>query len=275
MSNINEYTASLFSLEGKTALVTGGATGIGYMITHALVSAGAKVYIASRKFEACQKAAEDLADLPGSCIPFGADLSTEDGVISLAKFIADNESTLNILVNNSGRSWGAALDQFPWQAWEDIMTLNVTAPFTLIRELTPLLASSGSSDDPSRVINIGSVMGTEPHGFPAYSYAASKAAIHHVTRFLSNELAAKHITVNAIAPGPFPSGMTAFFTEDERLSSQVTRGVPLGRLGKPADFAGLILCLCGVSGAYMTGAIIPLDGGMSSARTLGLEQGLG
>lgn len=274
MNTVNDYTASIFSLEGKTALVTGGATGIGYMITHALVSAGAKVYIASRKFEACQKAADRLSDLPGSCIPFAADLSSEAGVVSLAEFIAANESVLNILVNNSGRSWGAAFEQFPWQAWEDIMALNVTAPFTLIRELTPLLASSGTLNDPARVINIGSVMGMEPHGFPAYSYSASKAAIHHITRFLSNELAPNHITVNAIAPGPFPSGMTAFFAEDEKLSSAVVRGIPLGRLGKPEDFAGLILCLCGLSGAYMTGAIIPLDGGMNSARTLGLEQGL-
>jgi len=275
MNTINEYTASIFSLEGKTALVTGGATGIGYMITHALVSAGAKVYIASRKFEACEKAAKSLVDFPGSCIPFAADLSSEDGVVSLAELIADNEPGLDILVNNSGRSWGAAMDQFPWQAWEDIMTLNVTAPFTLIRELAPLLSASGSAENPSRVINIGSVMGTEPHGFPAYSYSASKAAIHHITRFLSNELAPKHITVNAIAPGPFPSGMTAFFTGDEKLRSAVTRGVPLGRLGRPQDFAGLILCLCGLSGAYITGAIIPLDGGMNSARTLGLEQGIG
>jgi len=275
LSTIKDYTASIFSLEGKTALVTGGATGIGYMITHALVSAGAKVYIASRKLEACQKAAEGLADLPGSCIPFAADLSSEAGVVSLAEFIAENEPALNILVNNSGRSWGTAFEQFPWQAWEDIMTLNVTAPFTLIRELTPLLSSSGTADDPSRVINIGSVMGMEPHGFPAYSYSASKAAIHHITRFLSNELAPQHITVNAIAPGPFPSRMTAFFTRDEKLTSAVTRGVPLGRLGRPEDFAGLILCLCGVSGAYISGTIIPLDGGMNSARTLGLEQGVG
>lgn len=274
MSTIQDYTASIFSLEGKTALVTGGSTGIGYMITHALVSAGAKVYIASRKLEACQKAAESLAGLPGSCIPFEADLSAEAGVVSLAEFIAENETVLNILVNNSGRSWGAAFEQFPWKAWEDIMALNVTAPFTLIRELTPLLAASGTADDPARVINIGSVMGMEPHGFPAYSYSASKAAIHHITRFLSNELAAKHITVNAIAPGPFPSGMTAFFTEDEKLSAAVTRGIPLGRMGRSEDFAGLILCLCGIGGAYMTGAIIPLDGGMNSARTLGLEQGL-
>ena len=275
MSTINEYTASIFSLEGKTALVTGGATGIGYMITHALVSAGAKVYIASRKFEACEKAAESFSDLPGSCVPFGADLSSEAGVVSLAEFIADNETGLDILINNSGRSWGAAFEQFPWKAWEDIMNLNVTAPFTLIRELTPLLSAASSAEDPSRVINIGSVMGMEPHGFPAYSYSASKAAIHHITRFLSNELARKHITVNAIAPGPFPSGMTAFFAGDEKLTSAVVRGVPLGRMGRPEDLAGLILCLCGVGGAYMTGAIIPLDGGMNSARTLGLEQGIG
>ena len=275
MSTINQYTGSIFSLEGKTALVTGGATGIGYMITHALVSAGAKVYIASRKLEACQKAADSFADLPGECVPFGADLASEAGVVSLARFIADHEPGLNILVNNSGRSWGAAYEQFPWQAWQDIMTLNVTAPFTLIRELTPLLSASGNSDDPSRVVNIGSVMGTQPHGFPAYSYSASKAAIHHITRFLSNELASKHITVNAIAPGPFPSGMTAFFAKDEKLTAAVTRGVPLGRMGRPEDLAGLILCLCGLGGAYMTGAIIPLDGGMSSARTLGLEQGMG
>jgi len=275
LSTINEYTASIFSLEGKTALVTGGATGIGYMITHALVSAGAKVYIASRKLEACQKAAESLTGLPGSCIPFSADLASEAGVVSLAEFMTENESTLDILVNNSGRSWGTAFEQFPWKAWEDIMTLNVTAPFTLIRELTPLLSASGSAENPSRVINIGSVMGMEPHGFPAYSYSASKAAIHHITRFLSNELAPRHITVNAIAPGPFPSGMTAFFAEDEKLTEAVTRGVPLGRMGRTEDFAGLILCLCGLSGAYMTGAIIPLDGGMNSARTLGLEQGIG
>ncbi len=274
MTTINDYTASIFSLEGKTALVTGGATGIGFMITRALVSAGAKVYIASRKYAACQKAAEHLTNLPGQCIPFAADLSSEEGVLSLARYIGETEKHLNILINNSGKSWGAPFEEFPWQAWQDIMTLNVTAPFALTRELTPLLSASGTADDPSRVVNIGSVMGSEPHGFPAYSYSASKAALHHVTRYLSNELAPRHITVNAIAPGPFPSGMTAFFAEDEKLTSAVVRGIPLGRMGRPEDFAGLILCLCGVSGAYMTGAVIPLDGGMSSARTLGLEQGI-
>jgi NAD(P)-dependent dehydrogenase (short-subunit alcohol dehydrogenase family) len=274
LSTVNDYTASIFSLEGKTALVTGGSTGIGYMITHALVSAGAKVYIASRKFEACRKAAESFADFPGSCIPFEADLGTEEGVNKLARFIEEQESKLHILVNNSGRSWGASLAEFPWKAWQDIMTLNVTAPFTLTRELTPLLAATGTAEDPSRVINIGSVMGSEPHGFPAYSYSASKAAIHHVTRYLSNELASQHITVNAIAPGPFPSGMTAFFAQDEKKSAAVVAGVPLGRMGRPSDFAGPILCLCGVSGSYMSGVVLPLDGGMSCARTEGIERGM-
>ncbi len=274
MTTIDQFTGLLFSLAGKTALVTGGATGIGKMITHTLVAAGAKVYIASRKLEACQQAAASFSELPGSCIGYGADLATEAGVIELAEFVNAEESTLDILVNNSGRSWGAAYEQFPWQAWGDIMTLNVTAPFSLTRELTPLLAASSTVDDPARVINIGSVMGTEPHGFPAYSYSASKAAIHHVTRYLSNELAAKHICVNAIAPGPFPTAMTAFFTHDDKLKSAVARGVPLGRLGRAEDIAGLILCLCGVGGAYISGAIIPLDGGMSAARTPGLEQGM-
>jgi NAD(P)-dependent dehydrogenase (short-subunit alcohol dehydrogenase family) len=274
LSTVKDYTASIFSLEGKTALVTGGSTGIGYMITHALVSAGAKVYIASRKLESCKKAAESFEGFPGSCIPFAADLATEEGVNKLARFIESQESQLHILVNNSGRSWGASMAEFPWKAWEDIMTLNVTAPFTLTRELTPLLSATGSLEDPARVINIGSVMGSEPHGFPAYSYSASKAAIHHVTRYLSNELAAQHITVNAIAPGPFPSGMTAFFTQDEKKAAAVVAGVPLGRMGQPADFAGPILCLCGVSGAYMSGVILPLDGGMSCARTEGIERGV-
>ncbi len=274
MNTIDQYTSSLFSLAGKTALVTGGATGIGFMLTKALVSAGAKVYIASRKLDACKKAAASLADLPGSCIGYSADLSTQTGVVALAEYIAEQEPALNILINNSGRSWGEAFEQFPWRAWGDIMNLNVTAPFTLTRELTPLLATTGTADDPARVINIGSVMGTAPHGFPTYSYSASKAAIHHVTRYLSNELAARHITVNAIAPGPFPSGMTAFFTEDEKLRTTITQGIPLARLGRPEDIAGLVLCLCGVGGAYMSGTVIPLDGGMSSARTLGLEQGI-
>ena len=177
-------------------------------------------------------------------------------------------------MNNSGRSWGAPLEQFPWKAWNDIMTLNVTAPFTLTRNLVPQLAAAATELSPARVINIGSVMGTMPHGNPAYSYAASKAAIHHMTRILANELADKQIVVNAIAPGPFPSHMTEFFVKNEKASAAVLKGVPIGRMGMPEDMAGLVLCLCGAGGAYISGAIIPLDGGMTAYRSPGIEAGL-
>lgn len=274
MSQINQYLGSLFDLSGRKALVTGGGGGIGLMISRALCSAGAEVYIASRKLETCEKAAESMKDLPGKCIPLQADLQNEDGVNQLAEAVGQHCQKLDILVNNSGRSWGAPLEEFPWRAWNDIMTLNVTAPFTLTRQLVPLLATAASDQSPARVINIGSVMGTMPQGFPAYSYAASKAAVHHVTRILSNELASRKITVNAIAPGPFPSHMTEFFTENEKASEAVLTGVPLGRMGKPEDMAGLVLCLCGAGGAYISGAIIPLDGGMTAFRTPGIELGL-
>ncbi len=274
MSEINQYLGSMFGLQGRKALVTGGGSGIGLMISRALVSAGAEVYIASRKLKTCEEAAASMQDLPGKCIPLQADLQNEEGVNQLAQAIGERCESLDILVNNSGRSWGAPLKEFPWKAWNDIMTLNVAAPFTLTRQLVPLLAAAGNDASPARVINIGSVMGTMPHGFPAYSYAASKAAIHHVTRILSNELASKKIAVNAIAPGPFPSDMTAFFTEVPKASAAVLQSVPLGRMGVPEDMGGLVLCLCGAGGAYISGAIIPLDGGMTAFRTPGIEQGL-
>lgn len=274
MSQVNEYLGSLFSLQGRKALVTGGGGGIGLMISRALVSAGAEVYIASRKLEVCEKAADSMQGLPGKCIPLQADLQNEDGVNLLAQIMSEHCEQLDILVNNSGRSWGAPLSEFPWKAWNDIMTLNVTAPFTLTRQLIPLLEAAGHDTCPARVINIGSVMGTMPHGFPAYSYAASKAAIHHITRILSNELASRKIVVNAIAPGPFPSHMTAFFTDEPKASAAVLKSVPLGRMGIPQDMAGLVLSLCSAGGAYISGAVIPLDGGMTAYRTPGIELGL-
>jgi len=274
MTSPHDYLASLFDLGGKTALITGGGSGIGLMMTRALVSAGARVLIASRKLDACQQAVDSLAGLAGSCVALQADLQNEEGVNSLAASVADRCEQLDILVNNSGRSWGAPLEQFPWKAWNEVMTLNVTAPFTLTRQLVPMLSRSATREKPARVINIGSVMGTMPQGFPAYSYAASKAALHHVTRILANELADRHIAVNAIAPGPFPSNMTAFFVNNENASEAVRNSVPLKRMGAERDIAGLLLCLCGAGGAYISGAIIPLDGGMTAYRTPGIEQGM-
>lgn len=260
-----DYLSQLFSMRGKTALVTGGSTGIGRMCAEALVRAGARVLIASRKAEACQTVAAELNALgaSGTAEGFGGDVGSEAGVLALAEEVKKRTDVLHILVNNSGKTWGAPLPQFPWGAWDGVMSLNVTGLFTLTRELLPLIEKAASADDPGRIVNLGSVMGHTPIGDGAYSYAASKAAVHHLTKILAREFAGKQITVNAFAPGPFPSRMMAFATKDEARRAQTAKGVPMGRVGRPDDIAGALLFLCGRGGAYTTGAIVPLDGGMS------------
>jgi NAD(P)-dependent dehydrogenase (short-subunit alcohol dehydrogenase family) len=199
---VSSYFGSLFSLEGKTALVTGGATGIGRMIAETLVHAGANVVIASRKAEVCRECAASLNALGarGSASAVAGDLSTEAGVSALAIEVAGQFPALSILVNNAGKTWGAPLEAFPYSAWQSVLSVNVAGAFTLTQKLLPQLEAAASADDPARVINLGSVMGAQPMGDGAYSYVASKAAIHHLTRVLAKELAARAITVNALAP---------------------------------------------------------------------------
>lgn len=258
------FLESLFSVSGKTALVTGGASGIGEMITEALVSAGARVLIASRKVEACEALAMRLnaQGLPGSVEAFAGDVGMEAGVKALAAEVTKRADKLHLLVNNAGRTWGTPLGSFPHRAWNDVLAVNLAGPFSLTQELLPLLKAAGSTDDPARVINLGSVMGTQPISKGAYSYSASKAALHHLTRILANELASEHITVNAFAPGPFDSRMMAFATRDAEKRERMEKGVPLGRIGRAEDIAAALLFLCGRGGAYTTGAIIPIDGGL-------------
>jgi NAD(P)-dependent dehydrogenase (short-subunit alcohol dehydrogenase family) len=259
------YLEDLFSVRGKTALVTGGATGIGRMVATALVEAGATVMIASRKGEDCERVAEELNALnaPGRAEGMTGDVSTEEGIAALVGEIRQRTAKLDILVNNAGLTWGEAYADFPYKAWQRVLGVNVTGLFHLTRELTPLLEAAATDDDPARVINLGSVMGTQPVAEGAYSYTASKAAVHHLTRTLAIEFARRRITVNAFAPGPFQSKMTAFATVGEGRAEKVGSRVPLGRIGAPSDIAGATLFLCSKGGSYVTGAIIPLDGGQA------------
>ncbi|KUJ81828.1 SDR family oxidoreductase [Ruegeria profundi] len=256
---------TLFSLQGKTALVTGGATGIGRMAAETMVRAGARVLIASRKVEACEAVASELNALgaSGHAEGFGGDVATQEGIDALVTEINKRTETLDILMNNAGVTWGAPMGQFPYDAWDKVMSVNVAGLFELTQKLLPTLMKSGSADDPARIVNVGSVMGEVPMGDGAYSYAASKAAVLHLTKIMAKEFAPQHITVNALAPGPFVSKMTAFATADEETRERVGSTVPLGRVGRDEDIAGCMLFLCGRGGSYVTGAVIPVSGGIN------------
>lgn len=250
----------LFSLKGKVALVTGGTSGIGFMIATGLVKAGAKVYVCSRKADACADTVKALSAF-GSADAIPADLSSEAGVLALVEQLSAREKQLHILVNNAGATWGAPIETFPEEAWDRVMNLNLKGPFLLTRSLLPLLQAAGTAQDPARVINVTSVAGTLTGSMQAYPYGPSKAALNHLTRILASELAERHITVNAIAPGVFPSKMTRHIMKHDDIAKQQAKLVPLGRLGEAQDMEGLAVFLTSAAGAYVTGNVISLDGG--------------
>jgi NAD(P)-dependent dehydrogenase (short-subunit alcohol dehydrogenase family) len=252
----------LFAVAGKTAVVTGGSRGIGFMIARGLVAAGVDVVISARKAGPCQEAAEKLGEL-GTCHAIPADLSTEDGARALAAAVRERFGVLNILVNNAGATWGAPLEEFPDSAWDKVLDTNVRGIFQLTTALLDDLRKAASQGDPARVINIGSVDGLRAPTVENYSYSASKAAVHMLTRHLAKRLAGESITVNAIAPGPFESRMMAFALEDPEARAAVAQSVPLGRIGEPDDVAGTTIFLASRAGAYLTGAVIPVDGGIT------------
>ena len=262
MSDSPTAAGGLFDVAGKTALVTGGSRGIGLMSARGLVQAGARVIVSSRKAADVEGAAQELG-ASGDCHAIPADISTQDGAQALAAATRERFASLDILVNNAGAVWGAPLEEFPAAGWQKILTTNVEGIFHLTVALLPELRAAASVEDPARVINIGSIDGLRVPSVENYSYSASKAAVHMLTRHLAKRLAPEHITVNAIAPGPFESKMMTWALEDPELRAGVEGEVPLGRIGRPDDVAGLTLLLASRAGAYMTGTVIPLDGGIT------------
>ncbi len=250
---------NLFDISGKVALVTGGSRGIGEMIAEGFVANGAKTYISARKAEACDATAARLSEI-GECISIPADLSTMVGIRALSDAIKERESQLDILVNNAGAAWGAPLEEFPESGWDKVMDINVKSPFFLTQALLPLLEKSASAADPARIICIGSVDGLNVNRLPNFAYGPSKAAVHHLARTLAAHLADRNITSNAIAPGPFPSKMTAGILKT--YGEEIEKGVPLKRLGQPSDMAGAAIFLASRAASYVTGVVIPVDGGI-------------
>ena len=253
----------LFSIDGKTALVTGGSRGIGLMIATGFVEAGATVYVSSRSADACDEAAATLSERgPGRAIALPADLSDFDEAERVAAALGAQTDRLDILVNNAGANWGEPYETFPEAAWDRCLDLNLKGVFALTRALTPLLAAGATDADPSRVINLGSIDGLRVPELDTFAYSTSKAAVHHLTKVLAAKLAPRRITVNAVAPGPFESKMMAATLD--AFGDMIRASCPLGRIGEPSDMAGVAIFLSSRAGAYLTGTVIPVDGGIST-----------
>jgi NAD(P)-dependent dehydrogenase (short-subunit alcohol dehydrogenase family) len=255
----------LFNLEGKTALITGGANGMGRMIAEGLVAAGARVMVTSRKAADAEGAAKELSGAQ-KAIGIAADLTTAEGCTALVERVRQESGTLDILINNAGRTWGNDLESFPDRGWDTVWPINVQTPFRLVRDLLPQLKAAASEGDPARVINIGSISGKAIEPLRAYSYVASKAAIHHLSRALAADLFMHNITVNAIVPGYFPTHMTDHMRDDASAMTDLISRIPLGRMGTPQDIAGACIFLSSRAGAYITGAELVVDGGMAGCR---------
>ena len=254
-------TAELFSLKGRSALITGGSRGIGRMIAEGFLRAGARVYISARKADACVATADELSVI-GPCVSLPADVSTQGGVQQLVAAYQQHERSLDILVNNAGAAWGAPYEEFPESGWDKVVDLNLKAPFFLTQALTPLLKKA-ATDHLAKVIHIASIDGVSVNPQETYSYAASKAGLIHLTRRMALKLAPERIAVSAIAPGAFASTMN----KDARdHGDEVAQRIPLGRIGTPEDMAGAAIFLASRAGDYVVGSTLIVDGGVTYAR---------
>jgi len=252
---------TLFSMKDKVCVVTGGSRGLGSFIARGFLEAGAKrVYITARNAEACSAAADELSKY-GECVALPGDISALEEIQKLVETLSARESQIDVLVNNAGASWGGALGEFPEKGWDKVMDLNVKSPFFLTQAFLPLLKSAATADKTASVINIGSVAGITGDSLMAYSYGPSKAAIHQLTRILAKDMADDNIRVNAIAPGRFFSKMTEYVSQDHAAYEAECAIIPLHRWGGETDIAGVAIMLASQAGAFITGQIIPVDGG--------------
>jgi NAD(P)-dependent dehydrogenase (short-subunit alcohol dehydrogenase family) len=259
-------TSALFSIEGKTALVTGGSSGLGLIMAKGLLCNGARVVIASRNQEKCDAALSELSNF-GECWAVAADITSSEDRDRLLQFTESKLGELSVLINNAGANWGAKLEEYPDEGFEKVINTNLSAVFSLTRDATPLLAKSASAENPARIINIGSMDGIHVpivQRVPTFAYSASKAALHHLTRSLAVDLAPRHITVNAIAPGFFESKMTDYVFE--HYKQDIEDDCPLHRVGKPEEMVGIVTYLASRAGAYTNGTVIPVDGGTSISK---------
>ncbi len=255
--------SDLFDVSGKVAVVTGGSRGIGEMIAEGLVSNGVRVYITARKAAACDATAERLSAM-GECISVPADLSTAEGIATLTSAVTEREDKLHILVNNAGAAWGAPIDEFPEAGFDKVLGVNVKAPFMLTQAFLPQLRAAATVEDPARVIMTGSIDGIRVPNGDNFSYSASKAGIHMLARHMAHFMNTDNITVNCIAPGPFESKMMGYLLDDPKIRANIESTVPMRRIGRPEDMAGAVLFLSSRAGSYLTGAVIPVDGGIST-----------
>jgi 2-deoxy-D-gluconate 3-dehydrogenase len=253
---------NLFSLAGRTALVTGGSRGIGKMIAAGFLEYGAKVYISSRKADACHETASELSAHGATCIPLPHDISTVEGCRGLADELRKREGRLDILVNNAGAAWAAEFDEFPEQGWDKVMNLNVKSPFFLTQALHAQLKAAASTERPAKVINIASIDGIRLNPLETYSYHASKAALIYLTRRMAAKLVTDKIVVSAIAPGPFASEMNRAARDHAEVVASRT---PLRRIGRDEDMAGAAIYLASRAGDYVVGDTIAVDGGIAYA----------
>ena len=256
-------TPDLFSLKGRTALVTGGSRGIGRMIAEGFVAQGAKVYISSRKADACAATAAELSKSGGVCIPLPQDVSTVAGAKALATAYSAKEGKLDILVNNAGAAWSAGFDEFPESGWDKVVDLNLKSPFFVTQALHAALKASGSHERPAKVINIASIDGIRLNPLETYSYHASKSGLIYLTRRIAARLIRDHIAVTAIAPGAFASDMNRAARDQ---ADEVIKHVPARRIGRPDDMAGVAIFLASRAGDYVVGETIAVDGGVAYAR---------